>query len=65
MFLLNFPEPDETDLAYAESVTGIDTIEKPADVAALSDIWQAIAKAAPPPARSAGIIKKVRDEMKG
>ena len=64
-FLLTFPEPDEPDSAYAESVTGMDTVEKPEDVAALSDIWQAIAKAAPSPTRSAEIINKVRAEVKG
>lgn len=64
-FLLSFHEPDEPDLAYAEAITGIDTIETSEDVAALSEIWQAIAKAAPSPTRSAEIIKKVRDEMKG
>lgn len=64
-FLLSFPEPDEPDSAYAESVTGMDTVENPADVAGLSDIWRAIADAAPSPTRSAEIIKKVRDEVKG
>jgi transcriptional regulator with XRE-family HTH domain len=63
--LLSFPEPDEPDTAYAESITGLDTIEKPNDVAALLKIWQAIAKAAPSPSRSTEIIKKIRDEMKG
>jgi transcriptional regulator with XRE-family HTH domain len=64
-FLLSFPEPDEPDSAYTESVTGMDTVENPEDVAGLSDIWQAIAKAAPSPTRSAEIIKKARDELKG
>jgi hypothetical protein len=64
-FLLSFPEPDEPDSAYTESVTGMDTVAKREDVAGLSDIWQAIAKAAPSPTRSAEIIKKIRDEMKG
>lgn len=64
-FLLSFPEPDEPDMAYAEGVTGLDTIENPEDVAALTDIWLAIAKAAPSPTRSAEIIKKARDGMKG
>jgi transcriptional regulator with XRE-family HTH domain len=63
--LFSFPEPDEPDSAYAESVTGVDTIEKPEDVAGLSDIWEAIAKAAPSPTRSAELIKKIRDGMKG
>lgn len=64
-FLLSFPEPDEPDAAYTESVTGMDTVEKPEDVAALSDIWQAIAKAAPSPTRSTEIIRRARDELKG
>lgn len=64
-FLLGFPEPDEPDSAYAESVAGIDTVEEPTDVAGLSDIWRAIAKAAPSPARSVEIIRRIRDEMKG
>lgn len=62
--LLSFPEPDEPDVAFAESVTGIDTIEKQEDVAALLDIWETIAKAAPSSTRSEGMIKKIRDEMK-
>lgn len=64
-FLFSFPEPDEPDMAYAESVTGLDTIESPEDVAALSDTWQAIAKSAPSSTRSAEIIKKARNELKG
>jgi transcriptional regulator with XRE-family HTH domain len=64
-FLLSFPEPDEPHAAYAESVTGVDTVENAADVAGLWDIWQSIATAAPSPARSAGIIKNVRDGMTG
>jgi transcriptional regulator with XRE-family HTH domain len=64
-FLLSYPEPDESDSAYAESVTGLDTIGKPQDVSALLDVWQAIAKTAPSPTRSTEMIKKIRDEMKG
>ncbi|GAB3493653.1 helix-turn-helix domain-containing protein [Amycolatopsis cihanbeyliensis] len=59
-FLLSFPEDDEPDSAYAESVTGLDTVEKPEDVAGLSDIWEAIAATAPSPQRSAEIIESAK-----
>lgn len=65
MFLLSFPEEDEPDSAYAESATGLDTIAKPEDVAALSDIWHEIASRAPSPEKSAEIIKSVREEVGG
>ncbi|WP_216209983.1 Scr1 family TA system antitoxin-like transcriptional regulator [Amycolatopsis aidingensis] len=38
LVLLSFPEEDEPDSAYAESVTGLGTVEKPEDVAGLSDL---------------------------
>jgi transcriptional regulator with XRE-family HTH domain len=62
-YVLSFPDDDEPDSAYAESVTGLDTVEKPEDVAGLVDIWQAIADNAPTPAESATIIKSARDEV--
>lgn len=63
LFLLSFPEEDDPDSVYAESVIGLDTVEKPEDVAGLADIWQAITDSAPSPAKSATIIKSARDEV--
>jgi transcriptional regulator with XRE-family HTH domain len=63
VFLLSFPEEDEPDSAYAESVTGLDTVEKPEDVAGLADMWQAVNDSAPTPEQSATIIKSARDEV--
>jgi len=65
MFLMSFPEDDEPDSAYAESVTGMDTIEKPEDVAGLSDTWDAIASRAPSAEQSAEIIRSAREEVAG
>lgn len=65
MLLLGFPEDDEPDSAYAESATGLDTVEKAEDVAALSDTWHEIASRAPSPEESTEIIRRMREEVTG
>lgn len=65
LFLLSFPEDDEPDAAYTESVVGIETVGKPEDVAALSSVWDETAAAAPSPERSAEIIRAVRNSVRG
>jgi hypothetical protein len=65
LILLSYPESDEPDSAYVESMAGGDTLEDAEGVETLSDVWNAIADAAPSPKKSAAIIRAVRDEMKG
>lgn len=65
MILLSYPESDEPDSAYVESMAGGDTLDDEASVTALSNVWQAIAAMAPSPQKSAKIIKAVRSELTG
>jgi transcriptional regulator with XRE-family HTH domain len=65
MILLSYPESDEPDSAYWESMASGETVEDNASVTALSDVWAAVAAAAPSPERSTKIIKVVRGELKG
>jgi transcriptional regulator with XRE-family HTH domain len=65
MILLSYPESDEPDSAYVESMAGGETVGDDESVTALSDVWNAIAAAAPSPQRSVKIIKAVRGELKG
>jgi transcriptional regulator with XRE-family HTH domain len=62
--LLNYPEVDESCSGYVESIAGGETLEDGADVAALSDVWTAIADAAPSAEKSTEIIRRVRDSVK-
>lgn len=64
MILLGYPEPDEPDSAYVESMAGGETVSDDDSVAALSDVWESIAAAAPSTERSMKIIKAVRGELK-
>jgi hypothetical protein len=61
LILLSFPETDEPDSAYVESVLGLDTVEDEASVAALSAVWADSAVACPSPERSRAIIEAARD----
>jgi hypothetical protein len=63
MVLLSYPESDEPDSAYVESMAGGETVGDNASVAALSDVWEAISATAPSPQRSVKIIKAVRSEL--
>jgi transcriptional regulator with XRE-family HTH domain len=65
MILLSYPEPDEPDSAYVESMAGGETVGDNESMAALSDVWKGIAAAAPSPDKSVKIIKAVRSELKG
>jgi transcriptional regulator with XRE-family HTH domain len=65
LFILSFPEDDEPDAVYVESVLGIENVGKPSDVEALSTVWGEVAAAAPSPDRTAEIIQKARDSVKG
>lgn len=62
-FLLSFPEDEESDAAYTESVTGVENVGEPDDVARLAEIWEAIAATAPSPTRSVDMIMAIRKEV--
>lgn len=62
-FLLSFPEEDEADAAYTESMTGADNVGDPDDVARLAQVWQTIAETAPSPQRSTDMIMSIRKEV--
>nr|WP_052479006.1 helix-turn-helix transcriptional regulator [Kibdelosporangium sp. MJ126-NF4]CEL21595.1 Putative DNA-binding protein [Kibdelosporangium sp. MJ126-NF4]CTQ92376.1 Putative DNA-binding protein [Kibdelosporangium sp. MJ126-NF4] len=62
MILLSYPESDEPDSVYVESMAGGETIGDDAVVATLSKVWDDIAAAAPTPQKSTKIIKAVRGE---
>lgn len=62
-FLMNFPEDDESDAAYTESMTGMENVGDSDDVVRLAEVWQAIADTAPSPTRSADMIVGIRKEV--
>lgn len=57
LFLLSFPEEDERDVAYVESLAGMATVDNGADVAALSAVWDGAAAVAFPTTRSVSAIR--------
>ncbi|ONI85259.1 hypothetical protein ALI144C_13175 [Actinosynnema sp. ALI-1.44] len=65
MILLSYPESDEPDSAYVESMAGGETIGDDAVVATLSNVWEDIAAAAPSPQKSIKAIKAIRGEHAG
>jgi hypothetical protein len=58
LFILSYPEPEEPDEAYVESVIGLENVGDTQDVADLSAVWDEIAAAAPSPARSVEMIQE-------
>lgn len=64
LWILTFPEDDEPDAAYVESLTGVATVEDEANVAALSAVWDGAAAAALSPTASARFIRSVRNSVK-
>lgn len=60
LFILTFPEDDEPDSAFVESLTGMAAVEDEASVAALSAVWDDAAAAALSPSESAKFIRSVR-----
>lgn len=65
LFILSFPEDDEPDSAYVESLAGMHTVEKPDLVSALSAVWDGAAGAALPPDESVTFIRSARDAVRG
>lgn len=59
--LLDYDDPDLPSAAYLEYVAGGETVENTDDVAALSDVWDRVAAAAPSVRRSTEIIRAARD----
>jgi transcriptional regulator with XRE-family HTH domain len=64
LWILTFPEDDEPDAAYVESLTGVATVEDEANVAALSAVWDGAAAAALSPTKSATFIRKKKKKVK-
>jgi transcriptional regulator with XRE-family HTH domain len=62
--ILTFPEDDEPDAAYVESLIGLAVVEDEANVAALSAVWDGAAAAALSPTASAKFIRSVRNSVK-
>jgi transcriptional regulator with XRE-family HTH domain len=61
--LLSFPEEDEPDAAYVESLAGVSIIDTYPDVATLAAIWGTALSAALPADRSARIIREARTAL--
>lgn len=57
--VFSFPEDDEPDAAYIESLVATESVENE-DVAALSAVWEEVAAAAPSSAKSTEIIRAAR-----
>ncbi|WP_018684621.1 helix-turn-helix domain-containing protein [Actinokineospora enzanensis] len=64
LMLLSFPEDDEPDSAYVESLIGMHTVRNQA-VPALSAVWDGAAKLALSPRETVRMIKRLRDEIDG
>lgn len=64
MMLLHFPEEDDSDSAYVESIVGVEIVAESSDVAALIAVWDDIAAAALSPKRSMEIIKAARESLR-
>lgn len=60
LFLLSYPEEDEQDSAYVESLIGMSAVEKDEDVATLSAVWDGAASAALPADESARLIRAAK-----
>lgn len=58
--LLSFPEEDELDAAYVESLAGLSIVDNERDVAVLAAMWDVAASAALPADESAETIRRMR-----
>lgn len=63
LFLLDFDSDDEQTAVYVESALGMQAVQEHEDADALIGVWEDVASAAPSPARSAEMIRKVRDRV--
>lgn len=63
LFLLDFDSEDEKTAVYVESALGMQAVQEHADADAFIGVWEDVASAAPSPARSAEMIRKVRDRV--
>lgn len=61
LILLRFPEPNEPESAYIESVTGIAPVDDQNQVSALSAVWDDVARMALSAEESADLIRAKRD----
>lgn len=60
LYLLRFPEDDESEAAYVESLTGMAIVDNEEDVATLAAVWDFAAGVAQPADKSARTIRKAR-----
>jgi transcriptional regulator with XRE-family HTH domain len=60
--LLSFPEEDERDAAYVESLLGIATVDNESDVTALSAVWDGAAAVALSATRSVSAIRAAKGQ---
>jgi len=60
LFLLDFPEEDEQDAAYVESLAGMATVDKDDDVVRLSAVWDGAAAVALSARKSVDAIKAAK-----
>ncbi|TDQ01275.1 helix-turn-helix domain-containing protein [Labedaea rhizosphaerae] len=65
LVLLSFPEDDEPDSAYVESLIGMHTVENQVDVSALSAVWDGAAAMARSPEETITIIRALRGNLDG
>lgn len=61
--LLRFPEEDEPDAVYVESLAGLSIVDNDEDVAILTAVWDTALSAALPADRSRWIISKARNTL--
>lgn len=61
--VLSFPEEDEPDSVYVESLIGMSIVDNEQDMATLVAMWDAALSAALPADKSARIIRKVRTAL--
>jgi hypothetical protein len=61
--LLSFPEEDEPDAGYVESLAGMSIVDEEHDVAVLTAMWDVATNAALPVDKSAETIRRARSDL--
>jgi len=61
--LFSFPEHDEPDVVYVESLAGMSLVDGDQDVISMAAVWNAALAAALPADKSAQMIRKVRTAL--
>ena len=63
MIIMGFPEDDEPDAVFVESVLGTHKVENVKDVAALSAVWDGAARLALSPRETTKLIRKLKGHL--